>query len=62
MDETDKPPSLKSSLRQPTSIRVRSGSSDRSITRRRKMAFIQHLSSPMLASRFRNDLVILENI
>ena len=55
MDE-DKPPS---NIRFPTSIRIRFGSNDRSIARRREVALLQHLSSPCLASRFRNDLVIL---
>ena len=58
MDE-DKPPS---SLRFPTSVRIHSGSSDRSFARRREVALLQHLSSPMLVSRLRNDLVILETV
>ena len=59
MDETDKPPP---SICKSTSIRVHSSSNDRRFIRRREMAFIQHLPSPMLASRFRNDLVVLETV
>ena len=58
MDE-DKPPS---SLRQSLTIRIHSGSRNRSNARRREVALLQHLPSPMLSSRFRNDLVILETV
>ena len=58
MNETeDKPPSL--NICQPITTGVRSGSNDRSIARRREVALLQHLSSPDLRSRFRNDLAIL---
>jgi hypothetical protein len=57
MDE--KPPS---SVRQSTSIRVRSSLNNRCTLRCREMAFIQRLSNPNLSARFRNDLVILETI
>ena len=52
----EEPPS---SIRFPTSVRIHSSSSDWSIARRREMALLQHLPSPMLSSRLRNDLVIL---
>ena len=54
--ESDKPPL---SLCNIVTSRVHSSSNDRSIARRREMAFIQHLSSPDLRFRLRNDLVIL---
>ena len=50
------------SIRKPITIRVRSGSNDWSIARRREVALLLRLPSPMLASRFRNDLVILETV
>ena len=50
------------SIRKPITIRVRSGSNDGRIARRREVALLQHLSNPCLASRFRNDLVILETV
>ncbi len=56
----DKPPPSKNTIRRITSVRVYSGSNDRSIARRREMALLQHLPSPMLTSRLRNDLVILD--
>ena len=55
----EEPPS---SIRFPTSVRIHSGSHDRSIARRREVALLQHLSSPNLASRLCNDLVILASI
>ncbi len=58
MDE-DKPPSP---IRKFIADRILRCPHNRGITRRREMAFIQHLSSPMLSSRLRNDLVILETI
>ena len=58
-ENLDEPPS---SIRRPVTDRIRSGSNDRRSLGRREVAFIQHLSSPMLASGFRNDLVILETV
>ena len=58
MDE-DKPPS---SLRHTITDRIYHVSSVRRDARRREMAFIQHLPSPFIGSRFRNDLVILETV
>ena len=55
----DKPPSVKDNIRQPTSIRICSSPDNRSIAGRREVAFIQHLSSPDLSARFRDNLVIL---
>ena len=60
MDVEDKPPPTKNNIRQPSSIRVCSGLNDRRLARRREVALLQHLSSPLLTSRLRNDLVILE--
>jgi len=59
MDETDKPPSP---LRNTITDRIYRVPHNRRNVRRRKMAFIQHLSSPFLGSRLRNDLVILETV
>ncbi len=55
----EEPPPITNTLRQPTSVRIRSSSSVRSITRRREMDFLCHLSSPQLVSRLRNDSFIL---
>ncbi len=53
----EKPPS---SICQPTSVGVRSSSRNGNDARRREVVLLQHLPSPMLASRLRNDLVVLE--
>ena len=50
------------SICDPVTARVRSSPHDRRIARRREVALLQHLPSPMLSSRFRNDLVILETV
>ena len=55
----DKPPPLKDTICQLVTTRVHSGSRNGGIVGRREVAFIRHISSPMLASRLRNDLVIL---
>ena len=57
--EASKPPSTKAFIRQPTSVRIRSSSNDRSIARCREVALLRHLSCPDLRFRTRNDLVIL---
>jgi len=57
--EDGKPPPTKDSLRNIAPARILSSPDNRSITRRREMAFIQHLSSPSLASRLRNDCYVL---
>ena len=59
-DESEEPPPT--TLCKPNSARVYPSPSNGGITRCREMAFIQHLSSPMLASRFRNDSFILASV
>ncbi len=54
--ESEKPPS---NIRNSITDRILSSSNNGSIARRREVAFIQHLSSPNLSARFRNDLVVL---
>ena len=56
METHEKPPS---SIRNPITDRILRRPHNRSIARRREMALLQRLSSPNLASRLRNDLVIL---
>ncbi len=60
--EGEKPPPIKDTICRVIAGRVYSGSDDRSIVRRREMALLQHLSSPFIGSRFRNDLVVLETV
>ena len=60
--EDSKPPPPKNTIRNFVTSRVHSSSNNGSIARRREVAFLQHLSSPMLKSRLRNDLVILETV
>ena len=55
----EKPPS---SICDIIATRIHSSPSDRSDARRREVVLFQHLSSPMLVSRLRNDLVILASI
>ena len=57
MDEKEaEPPSIVCNF---VTSRIHSGSRDRRDARRREVALLQHLSSPMLSSRLRNDLVVL---
>ena len=60
--ESDKPPPTKDTICQPVTTRVHSGSRNGSVVGRREVAFIRHISSPMLASRLSNDLYVLANI
>ena len=54
--EDEKPPP---SICDIITSRILSSSNDRRIARRREVALLQRLSSPMLKSRIRNDMVIL---
>ena len=62
MKMDDKPPSLTNTICDFVTGRIYSGTGDRSAARRRKVAFIQHLFSPNLSSRLRNDSFILANL
>ena len=59
IEVNDEPPS---SLRKSITDRVYSGSHNGSVARRREVALLQHLSSPFIGSRFRNDLVVLASV
>ena len=60
--DNDKPPSCKDIIRHSIATGIRPVSGDGSNARRRRMDFICHLPNPMLSSRFRNDLVILDTL
>lgn len=56
----EEPPLSKNIIRQLATIRVRFGSNNRSVTGRTEMALLQHLPSPFIGSRIRNDSIILD--
>ena len=59
-DEPEEPPPTTSALRKPITSRVCSGFNIRRVTWFGEMVDVQHISSPMPASRLRNDLAILD--
>ena len=61
-DESEEPPPATNTLRNSASSRILSSVGIRGASWFRAMVNIQHLSSPCPASRFRNDLVILETV
>ncbi len=61
-DKVNEKPPPADTLCKPITTRIHPSPSDRSSARRRKMALLQHLPSPQLASRLRIELVILAPI